>query len=65
MRDAYSLNGELVIENSVAGQHVNVYSVNGITEYSGELAAGNTTVKLAKGLYIVVIDNFARRVVVK
>ena len=63
--DAYSLNGELVIENSVAGQHVNVYSVNGITEYSGELAAGNTTVKLAKGLYIVVIDNFARRVVVK
>lgn len=63
--DAYSLNGELVIENEVAGKGVNVYTVDGVTVYSETLSAGTVSIGLPKGLYVVVIDDFARRVLVK
>ena len=63
--DAYSLAGELVVENAVAGKAVTVYSVDGVTAYEGVLETGATHIKLAKGLYIVVVDDFARRVLVK
>ena len=63
--DAYSLNGELVIENSKSGNHAIIYTTAGTTIHEETLAIGNTNIKLPKGLYIVVVDDFARRVLVK
>ena len=63
--DAYSLAGELVIENNRSGNTVKVYGIDGKIVYEAPLAIGNTTVKLPKALYIVVVDDFARRVLVK
>jgi hypothetical protein len=62
--DAYSRNGQLTIELSKA-ENVSVYGVDGNTYYQGTLGEGTTALSLAKGLYIVVVDDFTRRVLVK
>jgi endonuclease I len=62
--DAYSRNSQLCIE--LAQPHaVSVYGVDGVTYYQGTVGAGTTSLNLAKGLYIVVVDDFTRRVLVK
>lgn len=63
--DAYCIDGQLVIENAVDTNHAAVYGIDGIARYDALLPVGNTTLQLAPGLYIVVVDNFSRRVLVK
>ncbi len=63
--DAYCLNGNLVIENSVDKASAAVYSTDGMCRYSSSLKNETVTLTLAPGLYIVVVNDFARRVVVK
>jgi endonuclease I len=62
--DAFSNGGQLIIEMGQA-DNVAVYGVDGITYYDGKLAAGTTKMSLAKGLYIVSVGDFTRRVLVK
>jgi endonuclease I len=62
--DAYCHNGVLCIELTSAA-HVKVYGMDGIAYHNGTLDAGTTTLALNPGLYIVVVDDFTRRVLVK
>lgn len=62
--DAYCRGGQLVIEADEAVS-ATVYSTDGIEHFNGTAAAGSTPLRLAPGLYIVVVDDFSRRVVVK
>ncbi len=61
---AYSLNGQLVVSLTEQAD-VQIYGIDGITYFNGTLNAGDNALDLAKGLYIVVIDDFSRRVLVK
>lgn len=65
--DAYCRNGQLVMENSGErdDNFANVYGVDGTSRYASLLPAGETVLNLPAGLYIVVVRDFARRVVVK
>ena len=61
---AYSLNGRLIVSLTEQAD-VQVYGVDGITYFNGTLNVGDNALDLAKGLYIVVVDDFSRRVLVK
>lgn len=63
--DAFCLGGQLVVECKEKAEHVAVYSVDGMLHVNADLEPGQHSFTLAKGLYIVVVDDFARRVVVK
>lgn len=64
--DAFCRQGDLVIENlSGESRIVTVYSVDGITLFDGILPAAGLNLQAAPGLYIVVSDDFSRRVLVK
>lgn len=62
--DAFCRGGELVIEASEAVE-ARVYALDGTEVVAGRIAEGLTTFAVQPGLYIVVVDNFVRRVVVK
>ena len=62
--DAFCRGGQLVIELREASE-VRIYGVDGITYHNGTMNSGETTLDLAKGLYIIVVDDFSRRVLVK
>jgi hypothetical protein len=56
----------LVIQSSFNGKvKAGVYGADGRTYFNGKISQGETTLPLAGGLYIVVINDFSRRVVVK
>ena len=61
---AYSFNGQLVV-SLIEQAKVQIYGIDGITYFNGTLNAGDNALDLAKGLYIVVVDDFSRRVLVK
>ncbi len=63
--DAYCRDGRLVIDvvDRTHPCQVAVYDMAGMTCFNGRLGA-TTALELPAGLYIVVVDNFARRVVV-
>ncbi len=61
--DAFSRNGALVIETEMPLSAA-VYGTDGLT-YFNSTVTSEVTLSLPAGLYIVVIDDFARRVVVK
>lgn len=63
--DAYSVNGELVIENTDPANLFNVYSLDGREVFTGRVQAGSTTLSLPAGIYIVNVADFARRVLIK
>ena len=42
-----------------------VYGLDGATVFAAQISAGETVLTLAPGLYIVSVDDFARRVLVK
>ena len=63
--DAYCVEGQLIIENSGAANHATVYGVDGVARFDSLLPMGNTALNLTPGLYIVVVDDFSRRVLVK
>ncbi len=60
--DAYCRDGQLVIEGTAA--EARVYSLDGILRYDGSVD-GRAALSLTPGLYIVTVDNFSRRVMVK
>lgn len=62
--DAFCRDGKLVIE---ADETVvaTVYNIDGSTTFAGTINAGESTLTLTPGLYIVSVDDFARRVLVK
>lgn len=62
--DAYCRNGQLVIE-CASEADASIYGIDGITYHRGRIEAGHTVLDLPKGLYIVSIGDFARRVMVK
>jgi len=62
--DAYAQGGELVIEASEP-LTVSVYAIDGTEVYVGRVAEGQTRLNLPVALYIVAVDDFARRVLVK
>lgn len=61
---AYSLNGQLIVSLTEQAK-VQIYGIDGITYFNGTLNAGDNALDLTKGLYIVVVDDFSRRVLVK
>ena len=64
--DAYSRSGRLILEsNGTSGDIVSVYSIDGTEVYSDILPKGETALNLTPGLYIVVVRDFSRRVLVK
>lgn len=62
--DAFCRDRMLVVETA-APATVQIYSVDGITNYNGPVGAGQTEFNLPFGLYVVVIDDFGRRVFVR
>lgn len=62
---AYCLDGKLIIESYGLAEPMSVYSLTGLTLWSGSPQKGLTSISLAPGLYIVATDSFARRVLVK
>lgn len=64
--DAFCRGGKLILEsNGTSQDYASVYSVDGTERYSSLLPIGETSVDLAPGLYIVVVRDFSRRVVVR
>lgn len=64
--DAFCRDGELIVENLSADQlEVVVTAINGVEWHRSTLGRGELTLDLYPGLYLVSIDGFTRRVVVK
>ena len=64
--DAYCRNGRLILESDgTSDGFATVYSVDGTERYAAILSPGETTLDLPAGLYIVVVRDFSRRVLVK
>lgn len=64
--DAYSRSGRLILEsNGTSGDIVSVYSIDGTEVYSDILPKGETALNLTPGLYVAVVRDFSRRVLVK
>lgn len=61
---AYCRNGSLVIDNA-AGSPVAVHSIDGITRHAGIPTVDRLTLPLPPGLYIVVIADTSRRVLIR
>lgn len=62
--DAYSSNGELVIE-SAGNESITVYSMDAISVYQDIPQVGKTFVKLTPGVYVVVGGNEGKKVIIK
>lgn len=62
--DAYSQGGKLIIETS-REVVATVYALDGTEVFGGRVAPGQLALPLGYGLYIVSVDDFARRVLVK
>lgn len=65
--DAFALNGNLVVENySTEKKQVTVYTTDGRMQFKGAVKGGQTVISLPSGaLYIVTVDGFSRRVVIR
>lgn len=63
--DAYSLNGELIVETAAA-TGIAIYGIDGITYFNDRIPKGTHSFTLPAGqLYIVVSGDFSRRVLMK
>lgn len=64
--DAYCRNGRLILESDGSDDNfATVYSVDGTERHAAILPPGETALDLPAGLYIVVVRDFSRRVLVK
>lgn len=63
--DAFCRDSVMVIENYDNDVNCCVYGTDGITWFNDTVRSGETRLELPTGLYIVVINDFSRRVVVK
>lgn len=62
--DAYARDGHIVIE-SMRRTIVSVYALDGTVVYRAEVGVGTTEIEAPAALYIVSVDDYARRVLVK
>lgn len=62
--DAYARDGRIVVEAQPETM-VNVYALDGTVIYSARVSAGITEIEAPAALYIVSVDDYARRVLVK
>lgn len=62
--DAWCRDGRIIIETSRPGTVAHVYALDGTVIFSGAVN-GTASVATETGLYIVAVDDFARRVVVR
>ncbi len=62
--DAFARDGRIFIEAS-EDIHVTVYALDGTTVCDTSMKAGSCSLSVANGLYIVAVDDYARRVLVK
>ena len=62
--DAFARGAQLVIE-AYEAVDARVYALDGTEVFNSSVAQGTLSLDLASGLYIVVVDDFARRVLVK
>lgn len=63
--DAYCRNGKLVVESRDSELPLAVYGMDGLTWVNETIAAGTAEFSLPKGLYVVVGNDYTRRVVIK
>ncbi|MDO4319821.1 MAG: endonuclease [Bacteroidales bacterium] len=61
--DAYARDGRIVVE-TMQPASVSIYALDGTILYRAEIA-GTAEIEVATGLYIVAVDDYARRVLVK
>lgn len=62
--DAFCLDGQIVVE-AVQPTYVRIYALDGTAIFAATAGAGRTHIAATPGIYIVAVDDFARRVVVK
>ena len=62
--DAYCLDGKLVVTNAQNETNVKIFDMAGITHYNGRLG-DRLELDLPSGIYVVLVDNFTRRVAVR
>lgn len=62
---AYGSKGKLIIESDEYRGTIKVYDMQGVTMYDKTLDKGTTQVLLPKGLYIVIIGDESRKVLIK
>jgi endonuclease I len=63
--DAYPVGHSLVIENNDPSNSFRVYSLDGKQVFNGKLKVGTRSLQLPAGLYVVAVNDFSRRVLVK
>lgn len=63
--DAFCRAGQLVIENYESDRSFAVYGMDGLTWFNESISAGERSLSLPAGLYIVVSNDFSRRVLIK
>lgn len=63
--DAFCRDNRLTIENNDSDNTFAVYGIDGLTYYSGQPGTGTISLPLPAGLYIVVVNEFSRRVLIK
>lgn len=63
--DTYCRNGKLVVESREGEMDVAVYGMDGLTWVKERINGGMREYSLPKGVYVVVSDDYSRRVVVK
>lgn len=64
--DAFCRDGQLVIESDGTPDSIcNVYNLEGIPVFTGKLRQGETLLSLPAGLYIAVVGDFSRRILIR
>ena len=63
--DAFCRDGQLIIQAYGHGKSATVYGVDGIVYHDGPVAFGETALTLPVGLYVVAVDDYLRRVLVR
>jgi len=56
---------QLVISNATAGDIASVYSISGIKVASAKLTSDNTTISIARGIYLVKVNDSVSKVIVR
>ncbi|ASB48782.1 carbohydrate binding domain-containing protein [Alkalitalea saponilacus] len=60
----YATNGNVIIDDAF-GKNIEIYAITGVRVYGASATADSVTVPLSNGIYIVVVNNVATKVLVK
>lgn len=63
--DAFCRDGQLIIQAYEYGKSATVYGVDGIIYHDGAVPYGETALDLPAGLYVIAVDDYLRRVLVR